>query len=697
MPLRDDLLNPIPGNNPSGVDLRYDPVTDKIKEARREDADVPQGEWKTALKTADYPLAIKLASDALVKRGKDLQIAVWLVDAIIRREGFSQLAPCFRFLRELMEQFWDTLYPAIEDGDVEIRAAPLDWLGAKLGDPLKSLPITSNKLSWVSYQESRIVGYEKDADTYEKQQARSGRVSEGKLTAEEFDESADATPLSTLKETLEALNEGLAESEFLGEFCDSQFGDYSPSFIPTRKVIEEVAQTVRILINRRAAEPGPEAEPEPESEPEVTAVDEAPVETEEASAETEEAPAEFEFEAEVEIEPEPKPSRAARPARAVSRGAAPPASVEDVPRQLVSICNFLRKNDPSDPAPYLIMRGYVWGKLWAKAPNVEQDDLQPPPSELRVNLKRLAADSEWDQVLEATEAAMELPCAGPWLDLHRYAVQALEQKNYYTAAMAVRHQLKNLLEDVEALLPATLLDDTPAANKETRDWIDNYVAAQVYTLKPAETSEETPSESTSFDETPSDTSFDTGTSFDSSSDLSFDTGTTESSLDTSLSFEATPEPESTPEPEPAAGVELTEFQADDIPPILEAESPPPSDLSDEFQQAVEAVKEGRTADGLKMITAILATERSGRARFRRRTQLAHLLMVAGKDKIAHPLLSQLATEIEERHLEDWEESEAIAYPLELLLRCLEATDEQRTELYTKICRLDPVRAVNCTV
>jgi type VI secretion system protein ImpA len=49
MALRDELLNPIAGANPGGVELRYDPLFDKIKEARREDEDVPQGEWTTTL------------------------------------------------------------------------------------------------------------------------------------------------------------------------------------------------------------------------------------------------------------------------------------------------------------------------------------------------------------------------------------------------------------------------------------------------------------------------------------------------------------------------------------------------------------------------------------------------------------------------------------------------------------------------
>jgi len=51
VPLRDDLLNPIPGNNPCGENLRYDPVYDKIKEARFEVEDyAPQGEWQRARK-----------------------------------------------------------------------------------------------------------------------------------------------------------------------------------------------------------------------------------------------------------------------------------------------------------------------------------------------------------------------------------------------------------------------------------------------------------------------------------------------------------------------------------------------------------------------------------------------------------------------------------------------------------------------
>ena len=71
MPLSEDLLNPIPGTNPSGKNLRY-VVYDKVKEARREDDEAPQGDWSHERKKADYPLVLRLCCDALANQTKDV-------------------------------------------------------------------------------------------------------------------------------------------------------------------------------------------------------------------------------------------------------------------------------------------------------------------------------------------------------------------------------------------------------------------------------------------------------------------------------------------------------------------------------------------------------------------------------------------------------------------------------------------------
>src|SRR5258705_13352344 len=132
MPLRDDLLNPIEGENPSGANLRYAPVYDKIKEARRQDDDAPQGEWQRERKLADFKTVLKLGGDALATQTKDLQLGAWLTEAMLHQEGFAGLRQGLDLLHGLVEKFWDTLYPEIEDGELELRSAPLEWVGTRL-------------------------------------------------------------------------------------------------------------------------------------------------------------------------------------------------------------------------------------------------------------------------------------------------------------------------------------------------------------------------------------------------------------------------------------------------------------------------------------------------------------------------------------------------------------------------------------
>ena len=135
MPLREDILAPIAGENPSGIDLRYDTkllIYDKIKEARRKDDELAQGDWQSERKTANYPLVIKLAQDTLATVSKDLQLAAWLTEALLETERYGGLCQGLTLCHGLLADFWDTVYPVIEDGDRELRARPLSWIGSML-------------------------------------------------------------------------------------------------------------------------------------------------------------------------------------------------------------------------------------------------------------------------------------------------------------------------------------------------------------------------------------------------------------------------------------------------------------------------------------------------------------------------------------------------------------------------------------
>src|SRR5437879_771167 len=128
------LLDPIPGDSPAGPHLRYDALYDTLQELRREDdASTPRGIWQSKMKAADWSTLIDTASRALATQTKDLQVAAWMVEALVVRDGLPGLAQGLDALSALIDAFWLVLWPMIgEDGDIESRIAPIEWLNAKL-------------------------------------------------------------------------------------------------------------------------------------------------------------------------------------------------------------------------------------------------------------------------------------------------------------------------------------------------------------------------------------------------------------------------------------------------------------------------------------------------------------------------------------------------------------------------------------
>ena len=65
------LLAPIPGDHPAGESLFYNDTYDVIKEARRADDALEQGEWQRDIKTADWSAVIALTTAALATHSKE--------------------------------------------------------------------------------------------------------------------------------------------------------------------------------------------------------------------------------------------------------------------------------------------------------------------------------------------------------------------------------------------------------------------------------------------------------------------------------------------------------------------------------------------------------------------------------------------------------------------------------------------------
>ncbi|TSK08452.1 MAG: type VI secretion system protein TssA [Geobacter sp.] len=244
----DELLLPIPGTDPAGTDLRYTTCYEEIMEARRCEDAIAMGDWRHSVKTANWEKAVALTVSALSTRSKDLQIAVWLAEALTVLHGFSGLEQGVRLVAGLVERFWEGIYPQPEGGDLEYRAAPFQFLNEKVSLHVSQIPLTDPEVtdgySWLKWQQSRQVGSEAETKNRhgeideEKKNRREALLAEDAVSAEAFDAAAEQSKGRFARETRAQLS-GCRESlERLVLLLQEKFGGAAPSLSDLIGVID---------------------------------------------------------------------------------------------------------------------------------------------------------------------------------------------------------------------------------------------------------------------------------------------------------------------------------------------------------------------------------------------------------------------------------------------------------------------------
>jgi type VI secretion system protein ImpA len=340
------LLAPIPGDHPAGKDVRYDGTHDAIKEARREDDVLAQGEWVREIKTADWPAVTEIATDVLATKSKDLQVAGWLAEALLRRYGFPGLRDGLQLMRELQERFWDELYPEIEVGDLEPRAAPLVWLNEKLPLAIRQVPIThgmsGEHYSWLHWRESR------DLDNLGRQdhEAMLAALAEGKITGEQFDKTVDGTSLAQTRTLFEDLSQLFQAYEQLDRVIDEKFGRQAPSLRELKEAIEDCRLLVADIVKKKGGMEPEVALPEPKPKAErgligrlLRGLEEQPPLERQSTSER---------------------SGGDEPTRVISLI---PQDRADALCRLAAVAEFFRRTEPHSPVAYLVQRAVRWGEM----------------------------------------------------------------------------------------------------------------------------------------------------------------------------------------------------------------------------------------------------------------------------------------------------------------------------------------------
>jgi type VI secretion system protein ImpA len=325
----DRLLAPISAESPCGDSLRWDPLYDEIKQARREEDKDALGAEGPA--QANWPLVISKSTEALAQRSKDLLLAAYLTEALVQVHGFAGLRDGLRLINGLLEGFWEGLYPRMDGDDLEPRAAPIVWFaeadrGARLPNRIRDVALAPGSQNGAAYSwafwKSRYIAAKGETED-------EGSYTRRKLEAEErakaFEQAVAAAPLPHYAALREDIAECLAELGRLNTLLDQRFGRSAPGTTAIRQALEECGTLVLRIFKEKGGRDGTEDGAVAEGDGDATVA-------------------------------------AAAPAGAAAAHGPIGSRVEAL-RRLEEVATYFRQTEPHSPVSYLVERASSWGRM----------------------------------------------------------------------------------------------------------------------------------------------------------------------------------------------------------------------------------------------------------------------------------------------------------------------------------------------
>jgi type VI secretion system protein ImpA len=258
----DALLAPLAGDAPAGIDFRSDASPQslyyQLRDARAEaraaersmEADDPSGavppQWRTIR---------ELGMDAIGGHSKDLEIAAWLTEALLRCDGLPGFIAGVRLMNGLVEGFWDDLFPLPDEDGIATRVAPVGGLNGLSGDgtlapPLRKLtlflrPDGAPFQFWQFEQSTDLAAI---VDPERRQQ----RIDGGAVPFETLENEAIAAGAATFATLRAQATEAGKAWRALGDALDAKAGADSP---PTSRIRDLLAKIADAATRFAGAEP----------------------------------------------------------------------------------------------------------------------------------------------------------------------------------------------------------------------------------------------------------------------------------------------------------------------------------------------------------------------------------------------------------------------------------------------------------
>ncbi len=261
------LLEPIPGDAPTGVDIRedfssqspYNRLRDARSDARDAEKMADNGDPDAGDPAPFWRTVREIGLKTLRETAKDLEVAAWVTEAYVRSHGLAGLAAGASLIKGLAERHWDGVFPLPDEYGVETRVGPITGLNGRGGDgsliqPLYKVTIFNRPdgtpVTFFSYQSSAQL-------PSLRQEQRDARIAAGAIPFDDIEREARVAAPRLARIRDEAAS-ALAAWDGMAKVLDEKASEDPPS---TSKVGDLVRQIHAVAIRfAPAAEGGVEAE-----------------------------------------------------------------------------------------------------------------------------------------------------------------------------------------------------------------------------------------------------------------------------------------------------------------------------------------------------------------------------------------------------------------------------------------------------
>lgn len=323
------ITSPIGAECPVGVDLRTDSVLrstyyeikDQRNAARTAERQKMNG-TQDANPLPCWQAVKKQTMDVLSSKTKDLEIVAWLIEALLRIDGYAGLALGFQIAHEMVTSYWNDIYPGADEDGNATKLTPFVWLNGDdsegtLAMPMSNVPIltltSSESIALWQYKQSLSV--DRISDTDKKKQ----RIDQGVVEMKVIEATINQTPASYFITMMNNIQQCLDNYQML---CDDFQTLCKKEEIPPSSNIKSVLMDIlyhvktlsREVVSR--SQPAVEAVAQSEDDSNNAPVTDATV-----------------------------------------------TDREGAMRTLLSVADYFRRTEPQSPLPYMLERAVRWGRM----------------------------------------------------------------------------------------------------------------------------------------------------------------------------------------------------------------------------------------------------------------------------------------------------------------------------------------------